>query len=99
MNNGELAPSAGGRKVLNNNKDLLYQIDEEEEKRFEVSPLVGKLALGENPDPPERDRLPFFKDPKIKFSVWTVIKDSIGKDLTKISLPVYFNMPVSALQM
>jgi hypothetical protein len=99
MNNGELAPSAGGRKVLHNNKDLLYQIDEEEEKRFEASSMVGKLALGENPDPPERDRLPFFKDPKIKFSVWTVIKDSIGKDLTKISLPVYFNMPVSALQM
>jgi hypothetical protein len=31
--------------------------------------------------------------------VWTVIKDSIGKDLTKISLPVYFNQPVSGLQM
>lgn len=64
-----------------------------------MSPLVGKLVMGEIPDPPERDRLPFFKDPKIKFSVWTVIKDSIGKDLTKISLPVYFNMPISALQM
>jgi hypothetical protein len=55
------------------------------------------IPFGETPDPPERDRLPFFKDPKIKFSVWTVIKDSIGKDLTKISLPVYMNMPVSAL--
>ena len=87
----------GGKRAHHNNKDLLYQIDEEEEKRNEVSHLVGKLVMGEIPDPPERDRLPFFKDPKIKFSVWTVIKDSIGKDLTKISLPVYFNMPVSAL--
>ena len=100
MNNGGQATSTNCvRKGNHNNKDLLYQIDEEEDKRIELSPLVGNLILGENPDPPERDRLPFFKDPKIKFSVWTVIKDSIGKDLTKISLPVYFNMPVSALQM
>ena len=74
------------------NRELLYQIDEEEEKGLALEP-------GEKPDSPERERLPFFKDPKIKFSVWTVIKDAIGKDLTKISLPVYFNMPVSALQM
>lgn len=94
MNNGEQAPTTtGGRKAQHNNKHLLYQIDEEKEevKRKELTPLVGKPVLGENPDPPERDRLPFFKDPKIKFSVWTVIKDSLGKDLTKISLPVYFN--------
>ena len=90
LQNGEVVKRAG-----HHNKDLLYQIDEEEEKVLELSPL----PMGEKPDPPERDRLPFFKDPKIKFSVWTVIKDSIGKDLTKISLPVYFNMPVSALQM
>jgi hypothetical protein len=50
-------------------------------------------------DPEEREQLPFFKDPKIKFSFWTIIKDSLGKDLTKISLPVYFNQPVSGLQM
>jgi len=48
-------------------------------------------------DPPERERLPFFKDPKIKFSVWTIIKDCIGQDLTRISLPVYLSMPMSAL--
>ena len=61
--------------------------------------MMQILTTGEVPDPPERDRLPFFKDPKIKFSIWTVIKDSIGKDLTRISLPVYFNQPVSGLQM
>lgn len=42
--------------------------------------------------------LPFFKDPKIKISVWTIIKDSIGKDLTKMSVPVYFNDPANILQ-
>ena len=94
LQRGEM-PMANNEVVLrhgNHNRNLLYQIDEEEEK----GPKFG-LAADETPDPLERDRLPFFKDPKIKFSVWTVIKDSIGKDLTKISLPVYFNMPVSAL--
>lgn len=52
----------------------------------------------EEMDPPIRDVLPFFKDPKIKISVWTIIKDSIGKDLTKMSVPVYFNDPASILQ-
>jgi hypothetical protein len=49
-------------------------------------------------DPIERKELPWFKDPKIKISVWTIIKDSIGKDITKMSVPVYFNDPVNILQ-
>lgn len=61
--------------------------------------VTNFLGEGIVPDPPERERLPFFKDPKIKFSVWAIIKDSIGKDLTRITLPVYLSMPLSALQM
>ncbi|CDW74380.1 oxysterol-binding protein [Stylonychia lemnae] len=49
-------------------------------------------------DPPTRTVLPFFKDPKNKISVWTILKDSIGKDITKLSVPVYFNDPVNILQ-
>jgi len=49
-------------------------------------------------DPPEREQLPFFKDPKVKISIWTMIKDSIGKDLSKITVPVYFNEPLGMLQ-
>jgi len=30
--------------------------------------------------------------------VWKIIKDSIGKDLTKIAVPVSFNEPISMLQ-
>jgi hypothetical protein len=29
-------------------------------------------------EPKERKVLPYFKDPKLKISVWTIIKDSIG---------------------
>ncbi|EEB92396.1 hypothetical protein MPER_09100, partial [Moniliophthora perniciosa FA553] len=31
-------------------------------------------------------------------SLWSVLKHSIGKDLTKISFPVFFNEPTSMLQ-
>lgn len=48
-------------------------------------------------DPPARDVLPFFKDPKVKISLWTILKDSIGKDLSKITVPVYFNEPLSII--
>lgn len=30
--------------------------------------------------------------------VWEFMKKFIGKDVTKITMPVYFNMPLSLLQ-
>ncbi|KAH7567849.1 hypothetical protein JRO89_XS07G0166400 [Xanthoceras sorbifolium] len=41
------------------------------------------------PDPAEKEK---------GVSLWSMIKDNIGKDLTKICLPVYFNEPLSSLQ-
>ena len=50
-------------------------------------------------EPLEREELPWLKDPNAKISMWTIIKDSIGKgDLSKMSVPVYFNDPTSLLQ-
>jgi hypothetical protein len=49
-------------------------------------------------DPLERYELPWFKDPHIKVSIWAIIKDSIGKDISKLTVPVYFNDPTSLLQ-
>ena len=34
-----------------------------------------------------REKLPVFKSPDEKVNVWAVIKDCIGKDLTKFSVP------------
>ena len=73
-----------GRKPIKNVFEL-YD-DEENSKR------------DDNDDPPGRTILPYLKDPKIKYSVWSVLKDSIGKDITKISLPVYFNHPLNLHQ-
>ncbi|TYI82824.1 hypothetical protein E1A91_D05G248900v1 [Gossypium mustelinum] len=41
------------------------------------------------PDPVEKEK---------GISLWSMIKDNIGKDLTKVCLPVYFNEPLSSLQ-
>ncbi|CAN6460750.1 unnamed protein product [Victoria cruziana] len=41
------------------------------------------------PDPREKEK---------RVNLWTLIKDNIGKDLTRVCLPVYFNEPISSLQ-
>ncbi|EAU87124.1 oxysterol-binding protein [Coprinopsis cinerea okayama7 len=45
-----------------------------------------------------RERLRLNADERPSISLWAVLKGSIGKDLTKISLPVFFNEPTSMLQ-
>lgn len=65
-----------------------------------MDPYATEESKHEDDDgePIERDVLPYFKDPKLKISIWTILKDSIGKDISKMSVPVYFNDPVSILQ-
>ncbi|KAL1826358.1 hypothetical protein ACET3Z_004770 [Daucus carota] len=41
------------------------------------------------PDPVEKEK---------GVSLWSMIKDMVGKDLTRVCLPVYFNEPISSLQ-
>lgn len=36
--------------------------------------------------------------PNHSVSLWNILKNCIGKDLTKIPLPVNFNEPISMLQ-
>ncbi|XP_042506009.1 oxysterol-binding protein-related protein 2A isoform X2 [Macadamia integrifolia] len=43
----------------------------------------------ELPDPVEQEK---------GVSLWSMIKDNVGKDLTRVCLPVYFNEPISSLQ-
>ena len=44
-----------------------------------------------------RSRLGLSKE-RPSASLWSVLKHSIGKDLTRISFPVFFNEPTSMLQ-
>lgn len=45
-----------------------------------------------------RTRLPDPTEKEKGISLWSIIKDSVGKDLTRVCLPVYFNEPLSSLQ-
>lgn len=43
--------------------------------------------------------MPWLKDPNTKISLWAIVKDTIGcGDISKITVPVYFNEPLSLLQ-
>lgn len=45
-----------------------------------------------------RAQLPPLKGPKEKLNIWGILKDSVGKDLSKISIPVVLNEPLSFVQ-
>ncbi|CEP60020.1 OSBP family protein LALA0_S01e01200g [Lachancea lanzarotensis] len=45
-----------------------------------------------------RTKLALSKDDRPKISLWSVLKSMIGKDMTRMSLPVTFNEPTSLLQ-
>ncbi|XP_042385502.1 oxysterol-binding protein-related protein 1C-like [Zingiber officinale] len=81
------------------------QIESDDENRYSVSSLdsttddSSMMSMGTKciyirrrkklPDPVEKEK---------SVSLWSIIKDNIGKDLTKVCLPVYFNEPLSSLQ-
>lgn len=47
---------------------------------------------------PVRKRLKMDQDDRPKLSLWSILKSMIGKDMTKMTLPVSFNEPTSLLQ-
>ncbi|KAK4054159.1 hypothetical protein OIV83_001185 [Microbotryomycetes sp. JL201] len=59
-------------------------------EKYDMSPYKGYDNL--------RHELPIKSDDRPPVSLWAILKGSIGKDLTKISFPVYFNEPCSMLQ-
>ena len=56
------------------------------------------IRPGDTNEPLERDALPWLKDPNSRPSIWTILKDTVGKDFSRMSVPVYFNDPTSLLQ-
>jgi hypothetical protein len=67
-----------------------------------TSPTHSEISLPINIEPYAgyqqlREELAL-SDARPSTSLWSVLKHSIGKDLTKISFPVFFNEPTSMLQ-
>jgi hypothetical protein len=51
-----------------------------------AAPVARRSAL---PEPEQREA---------SVSLWSIIRECVGRDLTRVCLPVYFNEPLSALQ-
>ena len=74
------------------------------QKRPKSSQTNGKLNTSSNNSSPvrrlpgkqRRSRIP--DKPDISFSLWSIMKNCIGKDLSKIPIPVNFSEPISFLQ-
>ncbi|CAI0425849.1 unnamed protein product [Linum tenue] len=56
------------------------------------------IVTTEYPLVKRRDNLPEPKEKEKPVGLWSIIKDNIGKDLSGVCLPVYFNEPISSLQ-
>ncbi|XP_076936827.1 oxysterol-binding protein-related protein 1D-like [Bidens hawaiensis] len=57
-----------------------------------------EINLVQYPHIKRRDNLPEPKEKEKPVGLWSIIKDNIGKDLSGVCLPVYFNEPLSSLQ-
>ncbi|XP_042973542.1 oxysterol-binding protein-related protein 1C-like [Carya illinoinensis] len=75
-------------------KSPLGSDDEEDLYGIDCFSRVGH----EYPHVRRRKKLPEPVEKEKGISLWSMIKDNIGKDLAKVCLPVYFNEPISSLQ-
>ncbi|KAL5192830.1 Oxysterol-binding protein-related protein 1C [Glycine soja] len=67
------------------------------ESEDDVDPSIRYVGTN-YPHVKRRKKLPDPVEKEKGVSLWSMIKDNIGKDLTKVCLPVYFNEPLSSLQ-
>ncbi|XP_010528073.1 PREDICTED: oxysterol-binding protein-related protein 1D [Tarenaya hassleriana] len=56
------------------------------------------IRIPQYPYVKRRDNLPEPKEKEKPVGLWSIIKENIGKDLSGVCLPVYFNEPLSSLQ-
>ena len=66
--------------------------DERSRKQKQIEPSYSGYEAG------IRKRLKMDADNRPKISLWGILKSMIGKDMTKMTLPVSFNEPTSLLQ-
>ncbi|XP_034888126.1 oxysterol-binding protein-related protein 2A isoform X5 [Populus alba] len=69
------------------------QLDNEEKMH-----AVKRVCSSGYPYIERRKKLPDPVEKEKGVSLWSMIKDNVGKDLTRVCLPVYFNEPISSLQ-
>lgn len=66
--------------------------------RFDTEVIDEVVKTSLEPYRHLRTELPIGKDDRPSVSLWAILKNNIGKDLSKITFPVSFNEPTSMLQ-
>ncbi|KAI8031799.1 Oxysterol-binding protein-related protein 1C [Camellia lanceoleosa] len=88
--------------IKSNGSDMrLSSFDSEDEASLDSDDGIDPCIrfVGTNyPHVRRRKKLPDPIEKETGVSLWSMIKDNIGKDLNKVCLPVYFNEPLSSLQ-
>jgi|JI10StandDraft_1071094.scaffolds.fasta_scaffold202417_3 hypothetical protein len=60
--------------------------------------MIASSLVSTYPTLQTRIALPYLVPEGRTFSVWEILKEAVGKDITKISMPVLLNEPISMLQ-
>ncbi|OVA11993.1 Oxysterol-binding protein [Macleaya cordata] len=81
------------RSSFDSDDEELYAVDSEDG----IDASIKSVGIN-YPYVRRRKKLPDPVEKEKGISLWSMIKDNIGKDLTKVCLPVYFNEPLSSLQ-
>ena len=87
-------------------EEVFYDAEEAqhaERRRTLVPPPPGAAPdalayMASLPAPERRRTLPIPREPPRRLSLWGLLKEAVGKDLSRIALPVYFNEPISGIQ-
>lgn len=92
------SPVAGAASLLTDNANEIClsesQSSDIKKMQVETEPNVHHMF----PHVERRKKLPEPVEREKGVSLWSIIKDNVGKDLTRVCLPVYFNEPLSSLQ-
>ena len=81
--------------------EMVDQIDSSPQNRIDSKKLFEHLAEGFKATKmfkSDREGLPFLTEPGAPVSTFKIIANFIGQDLTRISLPVCINEPISLMQ-
>tara|TARA_B100000674_G_scaffold63562_1_gene44087 strand:- start:231 stop:2456 length:2226 start_codon:yes stop_codon:yes gene_type:complete len=89
-------PAQGGGRVRATSVTMVKPRPEQTEDGKTLWPMPP--GLEKEAVPTRRRELGVMEGKEKKVSLWNIIKDMIGKDLTRISLPVFLNEPLSGLQ-
>ncbi|MCJ1436606.1 hypothetical protein MMC27_005986 [Xylographa pallens] len=85
-------PLSPGGESLTSTMEMSNQGNDRDKKASEVATSFRGY------EEPVRKRLKMEADDRPKISLWGILKSMIGKDMTKMTLPVSFNEPSSLLQ-